>query len=552
MPYESPLPPIDVPPTSTIYNFLFGPTSTIATTPASSTRSFIDAATDARISFPELKQLTTHLSTALTRHYGLRPGETVALFSTNTIWYPVAMYGVLRAGGVVSGASPAYTVDEMAYALEKSKARSLFTLPGSLKVALAAAERVGMEKKRVFLLEGRAEGIMGLRQLVEMGRRVAKQTPEWVVPEGKGNGEAVAFLSFSSGTTGLPKAVMISHRNVIAQCLQLQKVTTPDLNRVLAALPLFHITGLVHILHLPLLVNADVVMLPQFTLPKMLTAVADYKIPEMLLVPPILIRLIRDPIVANYDLKHVKRLSSGAAPLSREVIKELENKFPWMGLKHGYGMTESCSCITATLPGDTQFKHGHKVGKLCASTQVKIVDENGAEVPRGQPGELLAKGPQVTMGYLENEKATRETYDNEGWLHTGDVAVIDEDGHIEIVERIKEMIKVNGVQVAPAELEDLLLGHPKVEDVAVLGVPHETMGEVPRAYVVLKAGVKQDGAEEELVDYVKKSRGAKDKWLRGGVRFIESVPKSPSGKILRRVLRDKAKMEDKVVEKAKL
>ncbi|KAI5840846.1 hypothetical protein DFP73DRAFT_482103, partial [Morchella snyderi] len=541
-----------VPQTSTIYNFLFGPASTISTTPASSTRSFIDAATDARISFPELKQLTTHLSTALTRHYGLRPGETVALFSTNTIWYPAAMYGVLRAGGVVSGASPAYTVDEMAYALEKSKARFLFTLPGSLKVALAAAERVGMEKKRVFLLEGKAEGVMGLRQLVEMGRRVAKQTPEWVVPEGKGNGEAVAFLSFSSGTTGLPKAVMISHRNVIAQCLQIQRVTTPDLNRVLAALPLFHITGLVHILHLPLLVNADVVMLPQFTLPKMLTAVADYKIPEMLLVPPILIRLIRDPIVANYDLRHVKRLSSGAAPLSREVIKELENKFPWMGLKHGYGMTESCSCITATLPEDTHFKHGHKVGKLCASTQVKIVDENGAEVPRGQPGELLAKGPQVTMGYLDNEKATKETYDSEGWLHTGDVAVIDDDGHVEIVERIKEMIKVNGVQVAPAELEDLLLGHPKVEDVAVLGVPHEMMGEVPRAYVVLKTGVKQDRVEEELMEYVKKSRGAKDKWLRGGVRFIESVPKSPSGKILRRILREKAKTEDKVVEKAKL
>lgn len=228
-----------------------------------------------------------------------------------------------------------------------------------------------------------------------------------------------------------------------------------------------------------------------------------------------------------------------------------------------YGLTESCSCITSTLIGEEAYEHAHTVGRLCASTSVKIVNGEGAEVPVGVKGELLAKGPQVAMGYLNNVKATRETFDEEGYLRTGDAAVVDECGRVEIVERIKEMIKVNGVQVAPAELEDLLLGHLKVEDVAVLGVPHEFMGEVPRAYVVLKEGFRGEiegdegkgRVEAELMEYVKSNKGAKTKWLRGGVRFVEVVPKSPSGKILRRVLRDQAKKEEVsrgVKERAKL
>lgn len=218
-------------------------------------------------------------------------------------------------------------------------------------------------------------------------------------------------------------------------------------------------------------------------------------------------------------------------------------------------MTESTSCATVTVIGDEGYEHAHTVGRVCASTAIKIVGEDGAEVAAGAPGELLVMGPQVTMGYLGNAKATAETYevdaDGGRWLRTGDVATVGEDGRVVITDRIKEMIKVNGVQVAPAELEDLLLGHEKVEDVAVLGVPHEYMGEVPRAFVLLKepyraSVVAEEGraeVERDLVEYVKRSRGAKTKWLRGGVKFVESVPKSPSGKILRRVLRDQEKKE---------
>ena len=270
---------------------------------------------------------------------------------------------------------------------------------------------------------------------------------------------------------------MISHQNVIAQCLQIRQITPNTHKKILAVLPSFHITGLVHVLHLPILLNAEVYMLPAFTMKAMLDTVAEYQIGELLLVPPILIRMVRDPIVDEYDLSHITRFSSGAAPLSEEIIQQLKAKFPDTGFKQGYGMTESCSCITAHPPEKYSYEHAHKVGTVCASTEVKIVDEEGKELGIGEPGELLARGPQITMGYLNNETATKNTYDADGYLHTGDQAVIDEDGMVTITDRIKEMIKVKGIGVAPAELEDLLLGHPHVEDCAVLGIKDDYSGE---------------------------------------------------------------------------
>lgn len=332
---------------------------------------------------------------------------------------------------------------------------------------------------------------------------------------------------------------MISHQNVIAQCLQIQQITPQTHRKVLAVLPAFHITGLVHALHLPILLNAEVYMLSSFTMKSMLDTVVKYQISELLLVPPILIRLVRDPIVQEYDLSCVQRFSSGAAPLSEEIIQLLKRKFPGTGFKQGYGMTESCSCITAHPPEKYSYEHAHKVGSICASTEVKIVDEDGRELGLNQPGELLARGPQITMGYLGNERATRETFDGAGWLHTGDQAMVDAEGMVTITDRIKEMIKVKGIGVAPAELEDLLLGHERVEDVAVLGVSDEYAGERPKAYVVLKTGEGEEGVGREILAYVKE-RKVRHKWVKEA-EFIDVIPKSASGKILRRLLRDRAK-----------
>ncbi|THZ69133.1 acetyl-CoA synthetase-like protein [Aureobasidium pullulans] len=468
------------------------------------------------------------------------------------------MFAVLRVGGVVSGASPAYGVEEMIYALETSGARFLMTHPERLGVAVEAAKAVGIGRESVILLEGEESGFKGIGELIRMGEK-GEQVEEWEGVRRMGNKHVCAFLSFSSGTTGLPKAVMISHQNVIAQCLQMLKITPPDLDRILAVLPLFHITGLVHILHLPILLNAQVIMLPSFSMPTMLSTVTKYKIKELLLVPPLLIRLVRDPEVDNHDLSCIERFSSGAAPLSEEILQLLQKKFPNTGFKQGYGMTESCSCITGHPPSHYDYKYAHAVGKIVSSTSIKIIRENGTEANINEPGEILAKGPQITMGYLNNDTATKETYDQEGYLHTGDQGFINEEGLLTITDRIKEMIKVNGHAVAPAELEDLLLGHGFVEDVAVLGIPDAYTGEKPKAFLVLKSN--SDGKEEavgrELLDYVKE-RKIRYKWL-AEVEFVDVIPKSPSGKILRRVLKDRAKkgevgvvVKEAVKEKAKL
>ncbi|KAL8998569.1 MAG: hypothetical protein Q9169_002409 [Polycauliona sp. 2 TL-2023] len=522
---------------------------------------YTNAIAGERIDYAQVKEYTTYLSTALVKKYGFKEGETVALFSPNTIWYPVAMLGVLRAGGVMSGASPAYNVEEMTYALKTANAKFLMTIPSSMEVAMAAAQKAGIPKERIFLLEGYVEGYTTMQKLLDIGRsygREWRQVPSFKIPKGKQNKDVCGLLSFSSGTTGLPKAVMISHLNVIAQSLQIQPITPSDHDKVLAVLPCFHITALNHALHLPVLLNAEVYMLPAFTMKDMLDVTVKYKIKELLIVPPILIRLVRDPIVDQYDLSHIRRFSTGAAPISEEIIQLLQKKFPQTKFKQGYGMTESCSCITAHPPSKYDYKYAHAVGTLIPSTEAKIIDLDGHELGINEPGEVLARGPQVVMGYLNNPKATVETFDKDGWLHTGDQGFIDEEGLLTITDRIKEMIKVKGIGVAPAELEDLLLGHPDVEDTAVLGILDDYSGERPKAYVVPKSGVAGDEAlGKVLIEYVKE-RKTRHKWIKE-IEFVEEIPKSASGKILRRVLKDKSKgtssgkvVQEDVKEKAKL
>ncbi|CAE6997725.1 hypothetical protein CFE70_000539 [Pyrenophora teres f. teres 0-1] len=541
--FKSRQPPIDLPTDLTDWDWLFDSAySPINRNPANELAGFQNALTKERVDWADVKRYSTFISTALVKKYGLKEGETVALFSQNTVWYPVAMFAGLRVGAKISGASPAYNDEEMTFALKTADAKFLMTTPGSMEIAAASAKAAGLPQSNVFLLEGELPGYTTVQDLIRMGESYGEsgQSPAFKLPSGKTNKDVCAFLSFSSGTTGLPKAVMISHQNVIAQCLQVQQITPETLKKVMAVLPLFHITGLVHQMHLPILLNAEVVMLPKFSMEKMLDAVVEYKLPELLLVPPIIIRLVRDPLVDKYDLSHVQRFSSGAAPLSEEILQQLQEKFPHTGFKQGYGMTESCSCITAHPPEKYSYKYAHSGGAIVASTEVKIIKDDGTEGDVGEDGEVLARGPQIVMGYLNNEKATTETFDADGFLHTGDRGSIDEDNMIHITDRIKELIKVKGIGVAPAELEDLLLGHPKVEDVAVMSVKDDYSGELPKAYVVVKPGLQESTSlGKGIIAYVKEKK-VRYKWVKE-VEFINEIPKSPSGKILRRILRDKEK-----------
>jgi len=286
-------------------------------------------------------------------------------------------------------------------------------------------------------------------------------------------------------------------------------------------------------------------MLPSFTMEAFLNAIVEYQIADLTLVPPIVIRLVHDPIVDKYDLRCLKRLSSGSAPISKEIIQRLEKKFPWTGFRQGYGMTESCCCISSHTPEYYSYEYAHTGGLLCASTVAKVIDiATGRELGYNETGEILAKGPQVAMGYLDNPEATAESFDADGFLHTGDVGSVDERGFIHVSDRIKEMIKVKGQQVAPAELEDLLLGHPNVQDCAVLGVPDDYSGERPKAYVTLRPGLEpSEAVAKTLIAYVQ-GKKVRYKWITE-VEFTEAVPKSPTGKLLRRVLKQQDRSGDK-------
>ena len=341
--------------------------------------SYINAATKERLDFAQVKEKATHLSTALVQRYDMRPGDTVSLFSTNTIWYPVAVWATVRAGGRVNGASPAYNAEEMGHALKTANTKFLFTLPGSLAVALEAALTIGLPRTNVFLLEGSRPGFTSVGDLVQIGSQL-KAGPSWSVPKGQTNKNICGYLNFSSGTTGLPKAVMLSHHNLIAQChqlKQLQLVSPGQRYRILAVMPLFHITGSVRFVHYPVFMNGDSIMLPAFNMEFMLKTIIEYKIEELILVPPIIIRIVRDPIVAKYlpDLQRsVKRWSSGSAPTAPEIIQLLHKKFPNTGFRQGYGATESTACISCHPPSYYDYKYASTGGLACANTELKVLD----------------------------------------------------------------------------------------------------------------------------------------------------------------------------------
>lgn len=279
-------------------------------------------------------------------------------------------------------------------------------------------------------------------------------------------------------------------------------------------------------------------MMKKFGFEDMLKAIIQHKIEELILVPPILIRLVKDPVAQRYlsDLQRtVKRWSSGSAPTSPEIISLLQHNFPQTGFRQGYGATESTACISAHPPSHYDYKYATTGGMLVANTVAKVIslDDPTRMLGPNETGEICACGPQIAMGYLNNENATAETFQN-GFFHTGDVGHIDEEGLLHIEDRIKEMIKVKGQQVAPAELEDLLLGNECVEDVAVLGVPDDYSGERPKAVVVLKAHVSpSENLARELMNFVKEKK-VRYKWL-VELEFQDSIPKSPTGKLLRSV-----------------
>ena len=453
---------------------------------------------------------------------GFGRGDVFGILAPNLPEFPVAFHGVLRAGGTATTMNPLSSADELAHQLTDARARFLLTVPQLLPVAREAADRAGVEEVFVF---GEAEGATPFSALMGDGPP----------PDLAGLDPAVdlAALPYSSGTTGLPKGVMLTHRNLVANLLQFQAGDdgSPD-DVLIAVLPFFHIYGMTLLVNAALRTGQTVVTMPRFDFEPFLQLLQDHRVNKAFLVPPILVALAKHPLVDRFDLSALKRIVSGAAPLGTELGAAVAARLG-CEVKQGYGMTETSPVthfVAADRAGWTKFG---SVGRVVPGVEARLVDpETGREMPDGERGELCVRGPNVMAGYFNNDEATRRTIDEDGWLHTGDVAVVDAEGDFEIVDRVKELIKYKGYQVPPAELEALLLTHDAIADAAVIPVPDEDAGEIPKAYVVRKPD--HDLSEQDVMDFVA-SRVAAYKKVRL-VAFTDAIPKSASGKILRRLL----------------
>ena len=455
---------------------------------------------------------------------GFRPGQTVALLSPNIPEYAVVFHGVAYAGGVVTTINPTYTEREVHHQLVDAGARLLVTVAPFLEVARAAAQGTSVED--IFVI-GAADGASSLTEL--MGEPLAEQVPVHL--------DATVVLPYSSGTTGVSKGVMLTHRNLVANVAQvLGAADMREDETMVAVLPFFHIYGMQVLMNCGLRAGATIVTLPRFDLEQFLSVHQEYGVTRSFVAPPIVVALAKHPLVDSFDMSKLEQVFSGAAPLSAELALEAGKRLG-CEVVQGYGMTELSPVSHLTPSG--QFKPG-SVGVTAPNTELRIVDPlTGEDLGIGEDGEIWVRGPQVMKGYLNNEQATAHTLDADGWLHTGDIGHVDPDDHVFVVDRLKELIKYKGFQVPPAELEAILLTHPAVADAAVVGIPDEEVGEIPAAYVVLQAG--SEATAEEIMEFVA-GHVAHYKRVRH-LEFIEAVPKSAAGKILRRELRAKGRAD---------
>ncbi|HYT68746.1 MAG TPA: 4-coumarate--CoA ligase family protein [Vicinamibacterales bacterium] len=480
----------------------------------------IDATTGRTITYAELPGLVDRAAASLAR-LGLRKGDVCAIFSPNTAEYPIAVLALARLGAIVTTASPMNTRDDLVKQFTDSRPRFLFTSPAVREIAMAAACVIKFERIFSFAPMDGAEPFASL--LAHPGAPPTVQ----ILPAD------IVALPYSSGTTGLPKGVMLSHGNLVANVLQVQAAghLQDGKDTLIAFLPFFHIYGLVVIILVGLRYGATLVVMPRFELEAYLELVECYRATMLHVVPPIVLALAKSSAVERRDFSSVRKLFSGAAPLGADVIGQCTARVGSI-LQQGYGLTETSPATHVTSEDPATAKAG-SIGALVPNTECRVVDPaTGADVAPGVDGEIWIRGPQVMQGYLNRPEETRATVDAERWLHTGDVGHADADGHFFIVDRLKELIKYKGMQIAPAELEAVLISHPAVADAAVVPQKDIEAGEIPHAFVVLKAQATAD----ELMAYVA-ARVASYKKIRR-LDLIDAIPKSPSGKILRRVLRD--------------
>ena len=484
---------------------------------------FVDGITGREVSYSQLIDTSSRLSSGL-RRVGLQKGDVLAACLPNSIEYANIFLGTMAAGGIVSTVNPAYSPSELGYQFKNSNAKYVATTAALLSCVQEAAQQAGSIEKIIVMEEGHSSSsnLLSIKSLFE-------DTGSQYKIETVNSKEDIAVLPYSSGTTGFPKGVMLTHYNLIANCCQLDHPDVLGVNTgevYMSILPFFHIYGMVVLLFTGLHKGAKQIVLPKFEPEVFLRSIETHQIESAYLVPPLVLFLSKHEDVSKYDLSSLKRITCGAAPLGSEVVQGAHARTGVDLIRQAYGLTET-SPVTHTMPIALGMEKPGSVGLPLPSVGCRVVDiDTGVSLGPNKEGEIVIEGPNVMKGYLNKPEATRECIDEDGRFHTGDIGYYDEEGHFFITDRLKELIKVKGFQVAPAELEALLQHHPEILDAAVIGVPHERLGEAPKAFVVRKSPSLR---ESDVQKFVEKNI-SQTKWLEGGVEFVDQVPKSPSGR----------------------
>ncbi|RAL14781.1 acetyl-CoA synthetase-like protein [Aspergillus homomorphus CBS 101889] len=500
---------------------------------------FLDPLSDHSLSFRQLRQRSLAFTEAIQQQWGWQPGDVLMVVAPNSIALPEVIYGTLAAGGVVCPVNPHYRADELRHPLTDARVKAVVTTQAQAPVVFEAVDRAGLSRDRVLVLDALVRSLV-VDQTLSAARDQPHQPPI-------ASPENLAFLVYSSGTTGLPKGVMLSHRNLVANLAQNVAIdggnlTTAD--RAIAVLPFFHIYGITYLLNLTVFIGMSIAVLPRYAFDPFCTTIQRHRITYAYVVPPVVLELVTNPRVTQYDLSSLRMTLSAAAPLAVELIHALRKKLG-VPVRQAYGMSECAPC-THLQTFDEALTHPGSVGRLMPNMTATFAavpgEESDSHSPgtRELPGELWVRGPNVFTGYLNNAKANAESFaQTTGYYKTGDVGYVDARGNLFITDRVKELIKYNGFQVAPAELEGIILGFDEVvADVGVVGVASGTAGtELPRAYVVVKEGVDASAEVGSRIEAWVRERVVSYKQLRGGVRFVDAIPRNPSGKILRRELK---------------
>ncbi|XP_039757195.1 4-coumarate--CoA ligase 1 [Pararge aegeria] len=530
---KSPYKPIEIP-NNTLYHYVWHnldkwPERTMA----------VCAETGRGYTYEQAFKLSHTFAANLRKKLKIRDGDTVMIMLPNVPDFPLVAMGILEAGGVISTINPVYKPHEVQRQLLMSDAKVIVTLPSLIEVVKQALKLAKVDIPIIVVKtngEPIPEGTIAFNELSE-----DVYVDLSCLKEVRRDSKDICFLPYSSGTTGLPKGVELTHRNIVVNCEQFNEpkirchedTTDTHQDVVLAVLPFFHIYAATAIMFHKMSQGIKLVTLAKFQPEVFLHTLENHKVNWLFVAPPLVLLMTNHPLASSNTYRYIDNVINGAAGMAASDVERFLSKVQrQIRYNQGYGLTETSPVIAL---GHKDIEDYGVVGNAVPNTEMMVVDAELRSLGPNQLGELLVRGPQVMKGYRNNPEANADVFTGDGWFRTGDLAMVDENGVLKVCDRLKELIKVKGFQVPPAELEALLRDHPAVSDAAVVGVPHATKGESPKAFVALKPG--KNASAKDLCGFVA-DKVASYKRI-DDVLFIDSIPRSAAGKILRKDLKAK-------------